>query len=161
MDTPGKLKFFPEFILTLDECVAIGWNRQVCSSNLELVDRFRALDFDLTEFSILSAVVLLYPGIVHFAIWFHFFHASDHGCNGVPMYKSLSLAGQQKQIKCNRFIVHQNWQIALVLCSEVCSCSLVFIFLHAIIGAALIVFLCLVAALIQLSTADWTIELLI
>ena len=67
METPGRLKISPEFILTLDESVAIGWNRQVCSSNLELVNRFRALDFDLTEFSILSAVVLLYPGIVHFA----------------------------------------------------------------------------------------------
>ena len=62
MGTPGRLKYTDVCVMTKDEVNSLGWSPDIYTKSMHIIDKFIRLNLNLTEFSILSAIVLLYPG---------------------------------------------------------------------------------------------------
>ena len=58
----NQVKFAHGIILNPDQSTEMGWGKDLISCTLEFVARLRDIDIDATEFCILNAVVLTYPG---------------------------------------------------------------------------------------------------
>jgi len=59
----GVIRFATDLLMTPEQCVHIGWDAELVSCLLELIDRLRDVHVDVVEFAVLNAIVLLYPGL--------------------------------------------------------------------------------------------------
>jgi len=57
-----EVRFAEHLVLKPDEGVSIGWGLDLINSTLEFVARMKCIQMDHTEFCILNAIVLTYPG---------------------------------------------------------------------------------------------------
>ena len=62
MECRGAIRFATDLLMSPEQCVHIGWDAELVSCLLELIERLRDVHIDVVEFAILNAVVLLYPG---------------------------------------------------------------------------------------------------
>ena len=58
----GHLYFTPSICLSEEQCLQLGYTADLLTSLLDLIERYRAIAMDRTEFSILNAIVLTYSG---------------------------------------------------------------------------------------------------
>lgn len=61
---PQSLRFSVSIICSYDECLQMGWNKDLTETTLEFCGKLRNLNIDVNEFACLSALVLLSPGEV-------------------------------------------------------------------------------------------------
>ena len=62
MDLVYKVRFADSVLMSADEGVDIGWGKDLISYTLDFVNSLREINMDLTEFCILNAIILTYPG---------------------------------------------------------------------------------------------------
>lgn len=62
MDSGGRVKFAEGLELAPEETSSMGWGHELVNCTLEYINRLQDVRLDETEFSILNAVVLTYPG---------------------------------------------------------------------------------------------------
>ena len=56
------MKFAEGIVMTPEQSVNIGWGQELINSTLEFISRLTDVAIDRTEFCLLNAVVLTYPG---------------------------------------------------------------------------------------------------
>ena len=62
MDSEGKVKFAEGLELAPEQTSSMGWGFDLVNCTVEFIGRLKDVRLDLTEFCILNAVVLSYPG---------------------------------------------------------------------------------------------------
>ena len=62
METSGCVKFADNVVMSEDNSANIGWGQDLVAATLDFVKRLVDIDIDHTEFCLLNAVVLTYPG---------------------------------------------------------------------------------------------------
>lgn len=62
-DCPDKIKFAKEIMLSANQCTHVSWGHDLLNCMLDFVSRLKYVSIDNTEFCILNAIVLTYPGM--------------------------------------------------------------------------------------------------
>ena len=62
MDLVYKVRFADNVLMSAEEGTNIGWGKDLISYTLDFVNSLREINMDLTEFCILNAIILTYPG---------------------------------------------------------------------------------------------------
>ena len=62
MDCGGSVKFAEGLVLSSEDAIRIGWGIELINCTLDFVARLSDIQMDNTEFCILNAVILTYPG---------------------------------------------------------------------------------------------------
>jgi len=60
------------------QCKRLGWGDELVNCTLDFITRLRGIEIDLTEFCILNAVVLTYPGEYVVSVTVFGFHSVLH-----------------------------------------------------------------------------------
>ena len=63
IDCRGAIRFAADMLMSPEQCVHIGWDAELVSCLLEYIARLHDIHIDVVEFSILNAIVLVYPGL--------------------------------------------------------------------------------------------------
>jgi len=61
MHLENKIKFSESLILPHDYVDSMGWGKELADSTIDFTSRLKDINLDLTEFSILNAIVLYFP----------------------------------------------------------------------------------------------------
>lgn len=70
MDLDGKVNFVDGCAMSVDQGKHIGWGKDLISCTLDFINCLKDINMDDTEFAILNAIVLTYPGIqLLYYIW--------------------------------------------------------------------------------------------
>ena len=62
MDLMHKVRFADNIMMSVEEGTNIGWGKDLILYTLDFVSSLREINMDLTEFCILNAIILTYPG---------------------------------------------------------------------------------------------------
>ena len=62
LTTPGKVRFADRIVMTIEETLRLGWGKDLLQATLDFVDRISDMVIDNTEFCMVNAIVLSYPG---------------------------------------------------------------------------------------------------
>ena len=63
IDCRGAIRFATDLLMSPEQCVYIGWNAELVSCLLELIEQLRDVHIDVIEFCLLNAIVLTFPGL--------------------------------------------------------------------------------------------------
>ena len=64
LDCGGGVRFAEGITMTPEQSINIGWGHDLITCTLEFISRLTDVSIDRTEFSLLNAVVLRYPGMI-------------------------------------------------------------------------------------------------
>ncbi len=63
-----SIHFAEGLILPRSKCEIMGWGQELVNGTIDFADRLKEMQLDSTEFSIINAIVLTYPGMVSFTL---------------------------------------------------------------------------------------------
>lgn len=66
LGTEGKVKFAEGVELDVEKSRDIGWGNDLIRYTTEFINMLKEISIDLTEYCILNAIVLTYPGNYHY-----------------------------------------------------------------------------------------------
>ena len=62
MGMENVIKFADQVTIPVDEVQTMGWGKELVNATVDFANKLVELNLDLTEFCILNAIVLTYPG---------------------------------------------------------------------------------------------------
>ena len=62
MGMDNMIKFADQINIPVDEVQTMGWGKELVNATVDFANKLVELNLDLTEFCILNAIVLTYPG---------------------------------------------------------------------------------------------------
>lgn len=63
MGLDNMIKFAEQVVMSLEETQTMGWGKELVNATVDFAVRLSELSLDLTEFCILNAIILTYPGV--------------------------------------------------------------------------------------------------
>lgn len=63
MGLENTIKFAENVMMTPEEVHTLGWGKELVNATIDFAVRLSEVNLDLTEFCILNAIVLTYPGL--------------------------------------------------------------------------------------------------
>ena len=65
MGMENMIRFADQITIPVEEVQTMGWGKELVNATVDFATKLVELNLDLTEFCILNAIVLTYPGRFH------------------------------------------------------------------------------------------------